>query len=781
MISVNQVKGQLARILAAENIHIRHEAGAETASFDVKGRVLTLPVWKDISLDLYDMLIVHEVGHALDTPADGWLGAIKDIVERAYGKRNVAAEMAVKDFLNVIEDARIDKRQKRRFPGAKRNYIVGLKELYKNDFFSIRNRDVNQLGFIDRANLYFKGGSTLLNIKFNDEERKYIRRMENLETFEEVVALTEEVFKFSKDQGEQKLETIRGLVLAEADEDADEEGGFSDDLDDFDMFLDDLESNEGVNIEDGEEGKGQGLRARASRDDEDEEDAKDGKAKDGKADASDKSKKNAKNESAEGGEVNDDGDFVPAVETEQAARNNIKNFIQSDNVEFVEVNIPTFNHDTIVEDFNVILPRFEREVNRGYARYSYYARDTASSVEQSKKNFNDWKNKERDTISFMVKEFEMRKSATAYSRISVSKTGILDPNKLHSYKFNDDVFRRVSVIPKGKNHGFVMFVDWSGSMEYQLKETIKQLLSLVFFCKKVGIPFEVYYFRTAKDADFVQGGSLNTHYLSEDFEKTQMTRNEGDILFSGFKLCNILSSRMNHATFNRAATAFWMAGDFQLHQEALWSTPLNQAILAADKVVNDFRRRNKVEIASTIFLTDGGSDSPNGHVRKKEDVKPYDGRERTKRYILRDPITKRSFYFDRSPSWSGKEFTRISLDILRARTGTNLLGFYITAHATMLKIANELDQPDANTEEKNTFYKKNGFVPINTAGYDDYYIINSKKLSVVYDDELKVDSNMTKRKMASEFIKFTNRKSVNRILLSSFVGHIATQDEKKAA
>jgi len=786
MISINQVKGHLARILAAENIHIRHDSGAETASFDVKGRVLTLPVWKNISLDLYDMLIVHEVGHALDTPADGWLNAIKDIVERAYGKRNLAAEMAVKDFLNVIEDARIDKRQKRRFPGAKRNYIVGLKELYKNDFFGLRGRDVNELGFIDRANLYFKGGSTMLNLKFTDEERKYIRRMENLETFDEVIKLTEEVFNFSKKNGEQKLETIRGLVIAEAgecDEDEDGEGYYTDDLDDLDIFLEG-EDGEGFNAEDGKEGKGEGLRARARQSDDEDGEGDDGDPLDGDADKSDKSKNNSKTESTDGGHrEEDDGSFVPEVATEQAARNNIKNFIQSDNIEFVEANIPKFNLEKIVDDFDVIVPRFEAEVGRGYSRYSYYSNGSAVSVEESKRAFNEWKTKERDTISFMVNEFARRKSATAYSRISISKTGILDPNKLHSYQFNDDVFRRISVIPKGKNHGFVMFVDWSGSMEYQLRETIKQLLSLVLFCKKVGIPFEVYYFRTTKDADFIKGGSVNQGYETRGFEKEQMSQNDGDLRFDTFKLCNILSSRMNHAMFNRAATAFWMAGDFQLRQEALWSTPLNQAILAADQIVNDFRRRNKVEIASTIFLTDGGSDSPNGIVDSGKLKKPYDPLQarKTQRYVVSDPVTKRSFFFDRNPIWSGKAFTRTALEILKARTGVNLIGFYITPHATTLKIANELDQPDVHTEEKNSFYKKNGFVPVQTAGYDDYYIINAKKLAVVYGEELNVDSKMTKRKLASEFIKFTNRKSVNRILLSSFIGHVATVDKKKAA
>ena len=117
----NQSKSVLAKLLATENITMQKVAGAETAWFDVKNRVLTLPVWQGISEDLEDMLVVHEVGHALDTPSDGWMKAIKDITKNIYGNQNEYNQAAVKGFLNVIEDARIDKRQKRRYPGARRD------------------------------------------------------------------------------------------------------------------------------------------------------------------------------------------------------------------------------------------------------------------------------------------------------------------------------------------------------------------------------------------------------------------------------------------------------------------------------------------------------------------------------------------------------------------------------------------------------------------------------------------------------------------------------------
>ena len=55
-----EAKDLLSRLLASENIEVIHQE-VPTAYFDVQRRVLCLPMWKDMSNDLYDMLIGHEV------------------------------------------------------------------------------------------------------------------------------------------------------------------------------------------------------------------------------------------------------------------------------------------------------------------------------------------------------------------------------------------------------------------------------------------------------------------------------------------------------------------------------------------------------------------------------------------------------------------------------------------------------------------------------------------------------------------------------------------------
>ena len=122
--SINNISNQksvLAKLLAQENLTVEHKK-VPTAYFDPKNRILCLPIWKDMSADVYDLLVGHEVGHAWETPPEGWHSAIEE-----KGK-------AFKSFLNVVEDARIEKLIKSRYPGLKAPMYRGYKELFDQDF-----------------------------------------------------------------------------------------------------------------------------------------------------------------------------------------------------------------------------------------------------------------------------------------------------------------------------------------------------------------------------------------------------------------------------------------------------------------------------------------------------------------------------------------------------------------------------------------------------------------------------------------------------------------------
>jgi hypothetical protein len=155
---------KLAKLLAAENIAVEH-APVVTASFDVKNRVLRLPMWQEMTESLYHLLVLHEVGHALETPCDGWKGAI-DAVEESDGRR---VSRTFQGYLNVVEDARIERKIKAKFPGSRRDFHDGYKWLYESDFFNVKSTKPDELSTIDRINLYFKVGAHM-QVPFSTEK-----------------------------------------------------------------------------------------------------------------------------------------------------------------------------------------------------------------------------------------------------------------------------------------------------------------------------------------------------------------------------------------------------------------------------------------------------------------------------------------------------------------------------------------------------------------------------------------------------------------------------------
>lgn len=728
----HNAKSQLAKLLATENITVQHKTDAKTAWFDVKNRILCLPVWREMSDDLYDMLVVHEVGHALDTPGEDFVEQLKAIAAR-LGDTSNRALGAIKGFLNVIEDARIDKRQKRRFPGARRNYIKGYGELIDKDFFGTLTKDVNSMSFIDRLNIYCKGG-VMLGIKFTPEEKVMLRKVEDAETFEEVLALTEEIYAWSKSKMDQMPEDEDAADMRKKSKSA---SGESEDGDEYD-FGDDSDEDDDAD--------GSSSRSKYDEDgDEDEDEAN------GSADTEDGDKEDDGADAGTSSQSN-----VPESETEKAWQKKQEDLIVNSDYEYVYAKLPKLvDYGLTVHDFKQVLDSQRLEVARN--------RHGADWLLAIRAELNQFKSSENAAISFMVKEFEMRKSADEYSRTSVAKTGMLDTNKLHSYRYNDDLFRRITTVASGKSHGFVMFVDWSGSMDSHLRKTVRQLISLVMFCKRVQIPFEVYTFRS------VVGGDPERTRVTLTF-----TSNTNELDVNGFVARNILSSRMKMPELNEAMFHLFLMSTKggTLYCDQLTSTPLNPCIVAASEIVNRFKAKSKVQIVNTVFLTDGDSDPMSGHVHGLG----YGG-WKTRKYILQDDITKKSYelpvdrYYSRA--FTNATITPILLKILKDRTGCNLIGFFINGDG-FKRVYDRYHSGGGieHFDKSKKSWNDNGFFGVTSAGYDEYYILNAGNFNVS-SGKLKVDANATKRKIISEFIKFSENKSVSRVLLSQIVKRIA--------
>jgi hypothetical protein len=184
-----EIKSQLAKLLATEDLIVEHKQ-VETAQFNVHTRVLILPLWEKASNVVYDMLVGHEVGHALFTPDEwDWMNSVPQT------------------FVNVVEDARIEKLIKRKYMGIAKTFYKAYNELHEKNFFELDGEDISNLNLADRANLHFKIGS-FLNIPFSTPEQEIITLIENAETFTDTIAAAEALYNFCKQEKQQEQEQI---------------------------------------------------------------------------------------------------------------------------------------------------------------------------------------------------------------------------------------------------------------------------------------------------------------------------------------------------------------------------------------------------------------------------------------------------------------------------------------------------------------------------------------------------------------------------------------------
>jgi hypothetical protein len=727
-------KSNLARLMATENLVVEQRV-VHTASFDIKNRVLTVPVLNgNLSNELIDLLLGHEVGHALETPEQGWHDSVVDL------KVN-------RSILNVCEDARIEKKIKRKFPGIKISFVKGYRELMDMDFFGVKGKNLNTLNFIDRVNLHTKGGAAQ-GIEFSDEEYTLVREVENAETFEETVAIAMKIQKFM----EERPQTIKKQIkLPEISETSDEE--------------DSGEPMESLDVSGGEESKV--IQAK----------------KEDTPAANKKEESESDNKNASGGEVEDEGNEESEKigngsagtdsgefesETDKSFREKEKELYQDKNKRgMVYSNVPDINLENVIVDYKTLIAEIENH-NNAYSDIKVWFQP-----EKMRQNYNKFRTESNKVVSYLVKEFEMRKNAEQQSRAKISKTGELNLSKIHEYKFTDDIFARLTKVPNGKSHGLVMFIDWSGSMCDHINATVKQLLNLVMFCKKVNIPFDVYAFST-------------NHLLDTQNPKPIQNDKIGDLRVHNFSLLNILSHKMNVNDFSKMASYLLDYGTGRRGSCSnmeppeimqLSGTPLNEAVVSAFKIIPQFKSQNKLQIVNTVFLTDGeGSGLPGQICDENGWTTPISPNYKF-RSFFRDPVTKASAeLIDEGSGYSSQSTAQTTalLSLLKQRTDANVIGFYIAKvrdvrHALTLyspkKEAGEIDRRVSD-------FRKDNFTYLNNVGYDEYYFLRSDKLDTDEDDEFEVTSTTT-RGLVSAFTKYTGNRVSNRIVLNRFINLIA--------
>ena len=540
-----EIKGNLARLLATENLVVEHRK-VSTASFNVDTRVLTLPIW-NASNSVYDLLVGHEVGHALYTPNIDW---------------SEVAQVP-KDYVNVVEDARIEKLMKRKYPGLSKTFFKGYQELDNEDFFSINDEELDNISFIDRINLHCKIGA-FSAMPFSDEERVMVKKVEDCETFDDVIAVCREIYAHS-----QKEKHVDAPV----------------------------NPNSGA-----AQGTPEQIDSKESKQ-KSESPSTDGEQSVQQTD-SDEGEQVEENAAA-GGSAGGD-----TAATQRAFDENLQDLVQDAPYyrDPVYVEIPKMNLDNIIVDQEVLQKHIDAHFDDAcHNRYD----DPVAYVANK---YNEYKKSAQKEVNYLVKEFECKKAADSHARTTTARTGVLDTAKLHTYKYNEDLFKKVSVLPDGKNHGMIFILDWSGSMSNYLQDTIKQLLSLVWFCRKVNIPFEVYAFTYEWNRRFLDP---DEHDYDPTAVEEKCVKEENKFVFhKRFSLLNMLSSRANTKNFDRQCLNLFRIGYFMNMYGVttpagldLSGTPLNETIIALHEIIPTFKQMTGVQKINTVILTDGESNN----------------------------------------------------------------------------------------------------------------------------------------------------------------------------
>jgi len=737
-------KDILARMLAGENLTVQHDAKAHTASFDTRNRVLTLPQWDNMNESVYDMLIGHEVGHALYTPWTERDEAIKGIAAAVDIGGTAAAPVAMQ-YLNIVEDARIERLIKDKFPGIRRDFAAAYKKLSDDNFFGLKGEDLSKLPLIDKINIHFKLGA-LEPMTFTPAEQAFVDRIEKATTFDEVTVIASDLFSYC---GEQRSDLTEEEMMEQAQSDGDGDGE-GDEADG---------NNNGQS--DGTPNKSKGV-------------TKNGNGKNG-------NESSTMEEAAAG--ANDDNDGrkasatkgaskacqVPAAsKTQTAFDENVSKQFKSKarSTETGILSVPKL--ENIIHSYKDVMSDIEDHLKT----VKMYGTTGEAHLRVRSAELSKFIIECSPSVNHMVKQFEMRKAADAAKRTSVARSGVLDTVRMVNYKINDDIFRRNAVIQDGKNHGLVMFIDWSSSMAGNLLSTAKQLIQLVLFCKKVNIPFEVYAFSSngiKKSLPRDQYGTVSASNMWKDSDVAGKFHKAG---FSTITLINFLSSNMKNTEFKRGLDMFYMIAascsqydGFAPYEYGLCSTPLDEAIVCAMEIVPEFQKKHKLQIVNTIFLTDGdssGNSLPAGSTYCS-----------SKAYIL-DPKTRRLYENNRA---AGNPTTPTLLRILRDRTQANVIGFFLAGYKVLPQsrfirdhVKYETDMVAYNAAAQS--WKENGYYIEPSEGYTELYVIRANEQESP--DALdKLGAGASATRVANAVMKDAAARNKSRMMLGRFIDLIA--------
>ena len=730
----HEIKSQLAKLLATEDIVVEHKQ-VETAQFNVQTRVLTLPMWEKASNGVIDMLVGHEVGHALYTPNTEWWKEVQ----------------VPQQFVNVVEDARIEKLIKRRYEGLNKTFYNAYHELSDKDFFEIENKDLDELNLADRVNLHFKIGH-FVDIDFDIEENLLVSKIELAETFDEVLVLAKQLYDLTKQQMEEdrkereEVENDMGIDMGDETLNGTPTGESGESEEEVDLDYQKPQSQEPT-IEEVE---------------------------------------NMMDKISGGSQANENTE--PEVETMDALDEALKDLVNKGTRENHYIELPKVDIKKVVISNKEVHKAYDEHwtslnlrIQSQFKQNPHYftgllnperVPESYDPFAELDKDFYAFKKSAQKEVNYLVKEFECKKSAGAYARSSTSRTGILDTKSLHTYKFNEDLFKKITVVPDGKNHGLVFVLDWSGSMNSVMMDTLKQLYNLIWFCRKVQIPYEVYAF--------------TIDYPNYDKERVVEVKDREITIPDNFHLLNFFTHKTKSKDLDRQMlNIFRCAACFDWNMSTPWieapvgyrlsGTPLNETMVALRQILPQFKKNNNVEKVQCVVLTDGEGQPMryNKEVHRDWEDKPYMGTQYfTEGCFVRDRKLGTTYRID-GHYYDERGQTDVLLRNLKERLPSmNFIGIRIMSSREGASFAHRyLGYGNEAYEKVMVRWRKEKSFAIKNAGYHTYFGMASQSLG--NDAEFEVQDDATKAQIKKAFFKSLKNKKMNKKILGEFIELVA--------
>jgi len=725
---MHQVNPMLAKLLAKENLTVEH-GNYKTAWFDVKNRVLGLPIWKDHGKDVYDLLVGHEVGHALYTPYEGIHSSNEEI------------KGCPRDYINVVEDARIERKIRETYPGLIRTFKTGYRKLFDSGLFGddIASR-TDSLKLIDKINLKAKLAD-LIDIDFNDEEMQLYYETMNTQTFSDVCTVVKKILAYTQEQNEKK---------------GDEE--YTPNEDDQPMDSSD-ENNDDISESDqSEDGEDEESNVESIEDDEELQEEEDPESQ----------TKIVSREPEHTGEEE-------ISETDQMFRSNEEKLLDADE---------NGNQTLFINDYD------QKQRDQMVIPYAKLAESRAETIGQPS---NNWKDLEarydirshctkyikevKKAVQPAVKEFEMKKAAFQWQRASEAKTGSINVDQLHSYKYNEDIFARVTNMADAKNHGLMLLVDYSGSMYDVIGNVIQQTMHMVSFCKAVNIPFKVYAFTTTSEYVSIRNGAMDAQELAMvELVSSDLKKKDYEEAMYNLALRVFTKGLIEYGNDHHKEYIF----NYRLYTskyEEFGSTPLNQALMVSNDLVKKFIKKNAIQKFNFVTITDG--DANRVQTWRSQD-NPNDMPIKSTYHGGGEAIVKVGNKSIKTST--GRKLTEALMNNIRETYNANTIGFFIADRSAEFNYrcvgaamassdsdrVNHVDVKKAAAKE----YRKNKCVEFkNILGYNNYYMLKGGKKDL--DTNTEEFNPSTTKSIGNDFKKFSKSKKTNKVLMQKIGAAVA--------